>query len=57
VRTASGNFLTWLNLSLIPISACGWNETTDRSATLQIAGESYSVTQQAARISTNRKVK
>jgi len=49
--------MTWLNLSLIPISACGWNETTDRSATLQIAGESYSVTQQAARISTNRKVK
>jgi C1A family cysteine protease len=31
--------------------------TTARSAKLQIAGESYSVTQQAARISTNRKVK
>ena len=31
--------------------------TTDRSAMLQIAGESYSVTQQAARISTNRKVR
>jgi hypothetical protein len=31
--------------------------TTARSTTLQIAGESYGVTQQAARISTSRKVK
>lgn len=31
--------------------------TTARSTTLQIAGESYGVTQQAARISTNRKLK
>ena len=32
-------------------------EPTARSATLQIGGQSYGVTQQAARINTNRKVK